>query len=635
MRNLHISPGDIVELCNGDKITGAIAWLSEKDNISEEFVRIDGIIRRNIGLKLNESVTLKRANVEIGETVKIIAYDDVLIDSTLKQYVKQKLLGFPISHNDLLVIQLLGHANKFIIDTIIPDSKLISVITDTSKIIFVDKPIKIVESDFQINYEDIGGLRDTIKKIREMIELPLRHPELFKKLGISPPKGLLLHGPPGTGKTLIAKAVANESEANFVSIQGPEIMSKFYGESEAKLREIFKKAENAAPSIIFIDEIDAISSKRDETLGEVERRVVAQILSLMDGLESRGQVIVIGATNRLNALDPALRRPGRFDREILISVPDQLERLEILQIHTRRMPGIEKVDLVNLSRLTNGFVGADLASLARESAMNIIKDILPMFEIEKMSENQDFYGKLEVTEDHFLLALKDIQPSAAREISTDATSIDWESIGGLSNIKNELFEIIDWPINSKTELIRLDIKPYKGILLYGPSGTGKTQLVKAVANKTNVSLISIKGPELLSKWVGESEKALREIFKKAKMLQNCIIFFDEIDSFSKSRNSQNSETSSNLLSQLLTELDSIELFQNVIIIAATNRPDFIDNALLRPGRIDKLLYLKPPNEEERIEIFNIHLSKKPLAEDVAVENLAKITVNFTGADIFS
>lgn len=638
MRKLKITPGDIVELRHNSSVTGAIAWLSEKDDISDDYARIDGIIRRNLGVKLFDNVKIKIAVTYIAETVKIVAYDDVVIDSTLKQYVKQKLLGFPISKGDLLVIQLLGHANKFIIESITSLNNAVSVIKDTSNIIFVDKPLKLSNSDLQINYEDIGGLRNTIKKIREMIELPLRHPELFKKLGISPPKGLLLYGPPGTGKTLIAKAVANESEANFISIQGPEIISKFYGESEAKLREIFKTAEDTAPTIIFIDELDAISSKRDDTAGEVERRVVAQILALMDGLTSRGQVVVIGATNRPNSLDSALRRPGRFDREMLISVPNQSERLEILQIHTRRMPGIENVDLVKISRLTNGFVGADLAALARESAMNTIREFLPTFEIENISEDQSFYEKLKVTEKHFYDALSEIQPSAIREINTDASIVNWESIGGLDKIKRELFEIIDWPINYSEDLIKFGIIPPKGILLYGPSGTGKSILVRAVANKTNVNLISIKGPELLSKWVGESEKGLREIFKKAKMLQNCIIFFDEIDTFSKTRNlsqGSTSESSQNLLSQLLTEIDNIKNFQNVFVIAATNRPDLLDNALLRPGRIDKMLYINPPDENERIEIFNIHTANMPLSEDIDLIHFAKKTENFTGADIYS
>ena len=517
MKKLGISPGDIIEIISNSKKTGAIAWLPDKNDELDELIRIDGITRRNLGVKLNEFVQIKPAQTIIAESVKILPSDNISMDTTLKQYVKQKLLGFPVFNGDLVVIQLLGHANKFIIDSVLPLEERIAIITDTTKLNFVDKPVALLD-DLQINYEDIGGLRPTIQKIREMVELPLRHPELFKILGISPPKGLLLYGPPGTGKTLIAKAVANESEANFISIQAPEIMSKFYGESEAKIREIFKKAEENAPSIIFIDEIDAISSKRDDTTGEVERRVVAQILSLMDGIGSKHDVIVIGATNRPNSLDPALRRPGRFDRELLVNVPDQSERLEILQIHTRRMPGIEDIDLESISKLTHGFVGADLAALAREAAMNTIRELLPKFEVDKLTLSQTIIDQLKVRENHFLEALKEIQPSAIREVYIEIPNVSYDDVGGLDEIKTELFEIIDWPLNHKDDLIRLGVKPPKGILLYGPSGTGKTLLVNAIANHTHINLISVKGPELLSKWVGESEKALREIFKKAKLL---------------------------------------------------------------------------------------------------------------------
>ena len=638
MRKLGISPGDIVELYFNENKTGAIAWLSDKDDNLEDLVRIDGVIRRNISAKLNDTVLIKIAKTIIADSIKIIPNDNVLIDSTLKQYVKQKLLGYPVTQGDLVVIQLLGHANKFIIDSISPESDSISLITDSSKLHFLDKPMSFVDSDLQINYEDIGGLRATIQKIREMVELPLRHPELFKKLGINPPKGLLLHGPPGTGKTLIAKAVANESEANFISIQGPEIMSKFYGESEAKLREIFKKAEENSPSIIFIDEIDAISSKRDDTTGEVERRVVAQILSLMDGIGSKHDVIVIGATNRPNSIDPALRRPGRFDRELLINVPDQSERLEILQIHTRRMPNIENVDLVGIAKLTHGFVGADLAALAREAAMNTIREIIPMFDFDKISVTPEFLEKLRVKDNHFLDALKEIQPSAIREVYIEIPNVSFEDVGGLNQIKDELFEIVDWPLNYREDLMRMGVRPPKGILLYGPSGTGKSLLVNAVANFSHVNLISIKGPELLSKWVGESEKALREIFKKAKLLSPTIIFFDEIDTITISRNySDNNPSSTNksLLSQLLTELDGIEYLQNVIVIAATNRPDLIDSSLLRPGRIEKLLYVKIPDLEARKNIFSIHTKTMPLHEDVDLNELASRTEHYSGAEIFS
>ena len=637
MRKLGISPGDIVEISFNTKKTGVIAWLPDKNDTLDESIRLDGITRRNLGVKLNDSVFINAANTIIAESVRIIPNDNVLIDLTLKQYVKQKLLGYPVTNNDLVIIQLLGHANKFIIDSIAPETNEIAIITDTTKLNFVDKPIAF-QDELQINYEDIGGLRPTIQKIREMVELPLRHPELFKTLGISPPKGLLLYGPPGTGKTLIAKAVANESEANFISIQGPEIMSKFYGESEAKLREIFKKAEESAPSIIFIDEIDAISSKRDDTTGEVERRVVAQILSLMDGIGSKSDVIVIGATNRPNSLDPALRRPGRFDRELLVNVPDQAERLEILQIHTRRMPGIEEIDLEAISKLTHGFVGADLAALAREAAMNTIRELLPKLELDKVKLTQVLIDNLKVKEEHFLNALKEIQPSAIREVYIEIPNVTYDNVGGLTEIKSELFEIIDWPLNNKEDLVRLGVIPPKGVLLYGPSGTGKTLLVNSVANHAHINLISVKGPELLSKWVGESEKALREIFKKAKLLSPVIIFFDEIDALAGNRYSQESSqnsTSKSVLSQFLTELDGLEYLQNVIVIAATNRPDLLDSSILRPGRIEKLLYVKPPIVNERKNIFQVCTKSMPLAKDVDLDSLASITENYTGADIFS
>ncbi len=636
MRKLGISPGDIVEIGYNTKKTGVIAWLPDKNDSLEDTIRIDGITRRNLSVKLNDLIEIAPAKTVIAESVKIIPNDNILVDVTLKQYVKQKLLGYPIVNGDLVVIQLLGHANKFMIDGIIPDTTDVALITDTTKLNFIDKPISLLD-DLQINYEDIGGLKPTIQKIREMVELPLRHPELFKTLGISPPKGLLLYGPPGTGKTLIAKAVASESEANFVSIQGPEIMSKFYGESEAKIREIFKKAEENSPSIIFIDEIDAISAKRDDTTGEVERRVVAQILSLMDGIGSKNDVIVIGATNRPNALDPALRRPGRFDRELLVNVPDQSERLEILQIHTRRMPGIEDIDLEAISKLTHGFVGADLAALAREAAMNTIRELIPKFE-EKITLTQTIIDQLKVTEKHFLDALKEIQPSAIREVYIEVPNVSYNDVGGHQSIKQELFEIIDWPLNHKEDLVRLGVKPPKGVLLYGPSGTGKTLLVNAVANYAHVNLISVKGPELLSKWVGESEKALREIFKKAKLLSPVIIFFDEIDALAGIRFSQegsSSSTSKSVLSQLLTELDGLEYLQNVIVIAATSRPDLVDSAIIRPGRIEKLIYVKSPNVSERKDIFTIHTRQMPLDKEVNLDNYAQLTENYTGAEIFS
>jgi transitional endoplasmic reticulum ATPase len=489
----------------------------------------------------------------------------------------------------------------------------------------------------KITYEDIGGLREEIQKVREMIELPLRHPELFERLGVEAPKGVLLHGPPGTGKTLLAKAVASETNANFIHIGGPEIMSKFYGESEERLREIFKQAQENAPSIIFIDEIDSIAPKREEITGEVEKRVVSQLLALMDGLESRGKVVVIGATNRPNAIDPALRRPGRFDREIEIGVPDRQGRLEILQIHTRGMPLAEDVNLGKLADITHGFVGADLEALCKEAAMRALRRILPSLDLEAESIPAEVLNKITVTMEDFHEALKDVEPSAMREVLVEVPQVRWSDIGGLSDVKEELREAVEWPLKYRELFDRTNASPPKGVLLYGPPGTGKTLLAKAVATESEANFISIKGPELLSKWVGESERAVREIFRKAKQAAPCIIFMDEVDSITPVRGIGygDSHVTERVISQLLTELDGLEELRDVVVIAATNRPDIVDPALLRPGRFDKLLYVPLPDQDARREIFRIHLNKKPIAEDVDLERLVKATEGYTGADIAS
>ncbi|MHA2363136.1 MAG: CDC48 family AAA ATPase [Candidatus Hodarchaeales archaeon] len=648
MQIIGISPGDIVEILSKDhknkqkgerNRTGAIVFLADSEDKNANLIRIDGITRRNIGVKIGESAIIRKVITEIATKVTITPFEKITIDSTLKQFVKQKLLGIPVTNDDMVLVQLLGQAHRFIIESALPnnDNEILR-ITEATQLVFNESLISDQKLESQIYYEDIGGLETVIQKIREMIELPLRYPELFKKLGISPPKGVLLHGPPGTGKTLLAKAVANESEANFVSIQGPEIMSKFYGESEAKLREIFKNAEKKSPSIIFIDEIDAIASKREELTGEVERRVVAQILSLMDGMSTRGNVIVIGATNRPDAIDEALRRPGRFDREIYTNIPDQLERFEILQIHSRRMPGIEKIDIQKLSQITHGFVGADLAALAREAAMNSLREILPLLNMEKENIKSNEIERLEIKERHFINAMKEIQPTAIREVFVEKPNISWEMVGGLNELKLNLIEMIEWPLKKKEALARLGISPPRGILLCGPPGTGKTLLAKAVATNSEANFLIIKGPELLSKWVGETERSLREIFQKARMASPSIIFFDEIDAIAQDRTTRfdnQSSVSQSLLSQLLTEFDSIESVQNVVILAATNRPDLLDLALLRPGRFDRILYINPPDLNERLEIFKIHTSKMPLASDVILADLAQLTEYFTGAEIES
>jgi len=514
---------------------------------------------------------------------------------------------------------------------LIEDSTEVTVSEESEKAVQVAKDGGVPS----ISYEDIGGIKNEVSRLREMIELPLRHPELFKRLGVEAPKGVLLHGPPGTGKTLLAKAVAHETNANFYTIGGPEIMSKFYGESEERLREIFKKAEENAPAIIFIDEIDSIAPKREEVSGEVERRVVAQLLSLMDGMSTRRKVVVIGATNRINAIDPALRRPGRFDREIEIGVPDKEGRLEILQIHTRGMPLEKDVDLGIIANMSHGFVGADLQAVAKEAGIRALRRVLPEIDLNAENIPSDLLKKIVVKMDDFLSVIKEIEPSALREVFVEIPDIKWEDIGGLGDVKQELQEAVEWPLKYHGLFVHSDATPPKGILLYGPPGTGKTLMAKAAAHESEANFISIKGPELLSKWVGESEKGVREIFRKARQASPCIVFFDEIDAIAPTRGALGSDShvTERVISQLLTELDGLEVLSDVIIIAATNRPDIIDAALLRPGRFDRLLYVPPPDKDARVQIFKIHTSKKPLAAGVSIDTLASQTEGYTGADI--
>ena len=545
-----------------------------------------------------------------------------------------------MTKGDTIPISVMGQRIDLVVISTNPSGPVI--ISDSTKITVSEESAKAVQISREggvpsITYEDIGGLGDAVGRVREMIELPLRHPELFKRLGVEAPKGVLLHGPPGTGKTLLAKAVANETNANFYTIGGPEIMSKYYGESEEKLRNVFQQAEKNAPSIIFIDEIDSIAPKREEVSGEVERRIVAQLLSLMDGMSSRGKVVVIGATNRINAIDPALRRPGRFDREIEIGVPDRNGRLEILQIHTRGMPLDKDVNLEKLADISHGFVGADLQALSKEAAMRALRKVLP--EIDLSSENipSEILRKIIVTMQDFVDVTKEMEPSAMREVFVEVPDVKWEDIGGLADIKQELQEAVEWPLKYRRVFAYTDATPPKGILLYGPPGTGKTLMAKAAANESEANFISIKGPELLSKWVGESEKGVREIFRKARQAAPCIIFFDEIDAIAPVRGGDfgNAHVTERVISQLLTELDGLEVLTNVIVIAATNRPDIIDPALLRPGRFDRLLYVPPPDRDSRIQIIKIHTKKKPLAEDVITDSLADHTDGYTGADIAS
>ncbi|RLF41590.1 MAG: ATPase, partial [Thermoplasmata archaeon] len=553
----------------------------------------------------------------------------------IEHLVKRGLLKRPISAGDTVVIPgiaLFGNSLPF--GVIRTEPKEIVTIGEETEVIVKDEPIKEELLNVpQVSYEDIGGLKGEIMKIREMIELPLKHPELFKRLGIDPPKGVLLHGPPGTGKTLIAKAVANESGANFFTINGPEIMSKFYGQSEENLRKTFEEAEKNAPSIIFIDEIDAIASKREEVHGEVERRVVSQMLTLMDGLKGRGKVIVIGATNRIDSIDPALRRPGRFDREIVVDVPDRDGRREILEIHTRGMPKAKDVDIDYLADITYGFVGADLAALAREAAMNALRRYLPEIDPDKPIPTE-VLQKMEVVMDDFKDAQHSIEPSALREVMIEIPKVKWEDVGGLEDVKKRLKEAVEWPLTNPELFKKMGIRPPRGILLYGPPGTGKTMLAKAIANESNANFLSIKGPEVFSKWVGESEKALRNLFKKAKQSSPSIIFLDEIDALAPKRGMYDgTRVTDTVVNQLLTSMDGIEGMEDVVIIGATNRPDIIDPSFLRPGRFDELILVGQPDEKARKEIFKIHMKDMPIAKDVDVSELAEMSEGYAGADI--
>ena len=634
---LQLSPGDALEISSMGKKTTVLSWPAREKDRGKGLVRIDGHLRNRLDVGINDSVEIKKVQSKNALKVTLAPTEPLRIVGA-EGYLKEYLLGSLLSTGDIIPLSIMGQRVDLVaISTkpsgpvLIDDSTELTVSEESQKAVQVAKEGGVPS----ISYEDIGGIKNEVSRLREMIELPLRHPELFKRLGVEAPKGVLLHGPPGTGKTLLAKAVAHETNANFYTIGGPEIMSKYHGESEERLREIFKNAEEKAPAIIFIDEIDSIAPKREEVSGEVERRVVAQLLSLMDGMSSRGKVVVIGATNRVNAIDPALRRPGRFDREIEIGVPDREGRLEILQIHTRGMPLEKDVDLGVIANMSHGFVGADLQAVAKEAAIRALRRVLP--EIDLTTENipSDILKKIIVTMDDFLSVVKEIEPSALREVFVEVPNVNWTDIGGLAEVKQELQEAVEWPLKYQGLFIHSDATPPKGILLYGPPGTGKTLVAKAAAHESEANFISIKGPELLSKWVGESEKGVREVFRKARQAAPCIVFFDEIDAIAPARGALGSDShvTERVISQLLTELDGLEVLTNVIIIGATNRPDIIDAALLRPGRFDRLLYVPPPSKESRIQIFKIHTSKKPLADDVDIASLANQTEGYTGADI--
>ncbi|MDT7861474.1 MAG: CDC48 family AAA ATPase [Saccharolobus sp.] len=633
LSQIDVSPGDVVEI-EGTRKTAAIAWpLSPEDATGEkDIIRMDGITRKNAGVSIGDKVIVRKALVKPANMVKLAPSNfSITVDPGFISYVKKRLKEFPLVEGDTVLIPVLGQAIPFTVVQVKPAG--IVLVNDETIINISDKPVEPSRYP-RVTYEDIGGMKNIIEKVRELVELPLRHPELFKRLGIEPPKGILLYGPPGVGKTLLAKAIANETDAYFTSINGPEIMSKFYGESEQRLREIFEDAKKHAPAIIFIDEIDAIAPKRDEVIGEVERRVVAQLLTLMDGLENRGNVIVIAATNRPSAVDPALRRPGRFDREIEIPLPDKQGRLEILQIHTRNMPLSKDVDLEKLADMTHGYTGADLAALVREAAMNALRRYLPKIDLNQDKIPPEILESMEVKMEDFINAFKEIVPSGLREIYIEVPEVRWSDIGGLEDIKEELKEVVEYPLKYPELYENSGIEPPKGILLFGPPGTGKTMLAKAVATESGANFIAVRGPEILSKWVGESEKAVREIFRKARMYAPAVIFFDEIDAIAPIRGiSYDSGVTERIVNQLLAEMDGIEKLENVVVIAATNRPDILDPALLRPGRFEKLIYVPPPDKKARIEILKVHTKNIVIGEDVSLEEIAEKTEGYTGADL--
>jgi len=681
MKGLDLKRGDVI-LIKGNRETVAIVDRSYPADVGEGIIRIDGILRKNAKTGIGEVVLISKAEIKEAKKIMIAPAQKGIMVQGDPNGLRNGLLGRTVVKGDIVVLggvqrrkdlmseefgdldDIFGNLNeifggmgfgnlggrvsqiKFLVVNVNPNQPVR--ITENTEVSLNSKAVDITEENFpEINYEDIGGLQDEIKKIREMVEIPMKHPEIFERLGIDPPKGVLLHGPPGTGKTLLAKAVANESESNFILLNGPEIMSKFYGESEKKIRDIFEEAEKNAPTIVFIDELDAIAPKREDVQGEVERRVVSQILTLMDGLKSRGKVIVIGATNRVNAIDPALRRPGRFDREIEVGVPGKEGRLQILKIHTRGMPLTKSVKLEELASLTHGFVGADLESLAKEAAMNVLRKYLPQMNLDGEEQiPQEILEKLIINKEDFMNALKIVRPSAMREVLVETPNIDWEDVGGLEDVKQELKEAVEWPMKYPDSFKRLGIRPSRGILLYGPPGTGKTLLAKAVAKESEANFIQVKGPSLLSMWVGKSEEGMRKIFERARQVAPCVIFFDEIDSLAGKRGiDYGTKVTERVLNQMLAEMDGLEDLKDILVIGATNRPDMLDPALLRPGRFDKILLVNAPNSKGRLNILKIHTQKMPFGDgkkmllakdkDSLLKELSEKTDGYTGADIES
>ncbi|MCH7967695.1 MAG: CDC48 family AAA ATPase [Thaumarchaeota archaeon] len=624
--------GQILELTYNKK-THVKLWPGTTEDYGSGIIKIDGMTRQNIGAGIGDKIKVKAVEATAAEQIVLSPTEKIQAEG-LQEYMVQNFLNHIFTTGDALTLGTqMGGKIQFIITSTKPSKPVIV----TEQTIFkLGTMTKAIDSSYpRITYDDLGGMKNEIQKIREMVELPMRHPELFEKIGVEAPKGVLLYGPPGTGKTLLAKAVAGETNAHFISISGPEIMGKFYGESEQRLREIFKQAEENAPSIIFIDEIDSIAPKRDEVTGDVEKRIVSQLLSLMDGMKKRGKVVVIAATNRPDSIDLALRRPGRFDREIEIGIPDDKGRLEILTIHTRGMPLEEKVDLEKISKITHGFVGADLEALGKEAAMRSLRRLLPEIDLDQDKISSEVLQKIKITSEDFREALKEVRPSALREVLVQIPNVTWDDVGGLESLKEELKEAIEWPLKHKEAIDYVNAETPKGILLYGEPGTGKTLIAKAVAKMTESNFISIKGPELLSKWVGESEKGVREIFRKARQAAPCIIFFDEIEAIipRRSAGGSDSHVTENVVSQILSEIDGLEELHNVLIIGATNRLDIIDPALLRPGRFDRIIEVPIPDTKSREHIFKIHTKKKPLAIDVDFSKLVKLTNGFTGAEI--
>src|SRR5437660_3934054 len=631
MDSLGASTGDVIEI-KGKRRTVAKCLPLYPSDEGKGIIRVDGLVRNNAGIAIGDTVRVRKIKAVAAEKVVVAPLE--AIPPIEERYLADALESVPLIKGDNVMVPYFGGRLTFQVISVTPAADAVLV---TQKTVFhIAEKGETLRGVPQVTYEDIGGLTDEIKKVREMIELPLRHPEIFEKLGIEAPKGVLLYGPPGTGKTLLAKAVANESNAHFISISGPEIMSKFYGESEARLREIFKEAKEKSPSIIFIDEIDSIAPKREEVTGEVERRVVSQLLSLMDGLEARGKVIVIAATNRPNAIDPALRRPGRFDREIEIKVPDKRGRLEILQIHTRNMPLDADVDQERVAAVTHGFVGADLEYLCKEAAMKCLRRLLPELNLEDEKLSPEVLNKLIVMMNDFENAVKEVMPSAMRAVYIESPAIPCAEIGGLEEVKRELQEAVEWPLRYPNLYKELGHTVPKGILLHGPSGTGKTLLAKAVATESEANFISVRGPELLSKWVGESERGIREIFRRARQAAPCVVFFDEIDSIAPTRGmGGDSMVTERVVSQLLTELDGIQALSGVVVLAATNRADMIDPALLRPGRFAKIEFVPMPDKSARQKILEIHSKDKPIGPDVELPRVAELTEGFSGADTSS